>query len=151
VGWAFSLSVPPTAGQQVLITQLGVYDAAGSGFVNEHPIGLWKTGPAGDVLVASATVPEGTSAPFFDGFRYVPINPDRGRYESWGAFFPQRPGQREERERSNVRSRDTPHLGGADEAVLQKRASGAERHFAMDLIGRSAELTPSSNEMRPPK
>ena len=40
--------------------------------MNSHRIGLWS--PEG-TLLASATIPAGTSAPLIDGYRYAPISP----------------------------------------------------------------------------
>jgi hypothetical protein len=73
-GWQFL----PWAGltNDILITQLGVFDAGGDGLVNAHEVGLWRqidnlTG----VLLTSVTVPAGTAAPLNGGYRWVPISP----------------------------------------------------------------------------
>ena len=61
VGWEFTVNTP------VFVTALGVYDSIGDGLVNSHQVAIWTTGQD---LVASTTVPAGTSTPIIDRFRY---------------------------------------------------------------------------------
>jgi hypothetical protein len=68
-GWGFS-SFART--NNIAITQLGVYDHGGDGLANAHRIGLWLTN---GTLLASSTVPAGTTGTLIDGYRYVPIDP----------------------------------------------------------------------------
>jgi hypothetical protein len=54
------------------LTQLGVYDYGSDGLAQSHNVALWSsTG----TLLATATVPSGTSAILANGFRYVNIPP----------------------------------------------------------------------------
>ena len=69
-GWAFGRA--PSETQSILVTQLGVFDEGGDGLVNSHQVGFWSFD---GTLLASATVPAGTTAPLLDGYRYVPISP----------------------------------------------------------------------------
>src|SRR5437016_5297222 len=68
-GWVLNYTPPNSS---ISITELGVFDNGGDGLVNPHQVGLWL--PDG-TLLASATVPAGTSATFLDGYRYVSISP----------------------------------------------------------------------------
>jgi len=72
-GWQFGLL--PT--DDILITQLGVFDSGGDGLANPHEIGLWRDDPGHltGTLLASATVPAGTDAPLIGGYRWVSISP----------------------------------------------------------------------------
>jgi hypothetical protein len=76
-GWQF---VPASGGDDIFITQLGVFDNGGDGLVNPHQIGLWQAGNVSGTLLASATVPAGTAAPLEVGYRWVPITPVRIPY-----------------------------------------------------------------------
>lgn len=73
-GWEFSRA---GNNQNIYITQLGVFDSGGDGLSNAHEVGLWIRGsyPYDGVLLASAVVPAGTSAPFSAGYRWVDIAP----------------------------------------------------------------------------
>lgn len=51
----------------VLVSDLGLFDVSGDGFINSHPVGLWD---ASGNLLASVTLGAGTSAPLSDQFRY---------------------------------------------------------------------------------
>ena len=51
---------------------MGVYDAAGAaGLAAAEPVGIYSTT---GTLLASATVPAGTSAPLVDGFQWVDLS-----------------------------------------------------------------------------
>src|SRR6476646_8231131 len=65
-GWEFQTTAAVT------VSALGVYDHHADGLDFAIPVGLYDSGCA---LVASVTVPEGTSAPLRDGYRYVGISP----------------------------------------------------------------------------
>jgi hypothetical protein len=54
----------------VSINALGVWDQGGNGLVLSHDVGLWNSAGA---LVASATVPAGTSGVLDDAYRYVTL------------------------------------------------------------------------------
>ena len=74
-GWEFGHHIGTT--NDILITQLGVFDSGGDGLGNAHAVGLWREAPGGltGTLLASATVPAGTNAPLIDGYRWVSIPP----------------------------------------------------------------------------
>src|SRR5439155_1220605 len=61
-GWQFERAGSPN---DILITQLGVFDSGGDGLINPHEVGLWRIGDdnISSTLLASATVPAGTDAP----------------------------------------------------------------------------------------
>jgi hypothetical protein len=63
----FTFTVGPSP---MVVTQLGVWDWFGDGLLQPHEVGLWDM--AGDLL-ASVTIPSGTSAALINGFRYKPI------------------------------------------------------------------------------
>ncbi|MEO7514318.1 MAG: PEP-CTERM sorting domain-containing protein [Verrucomicrobiota bacterium] len=67
-GWSF-FNGP---NNPIAITQLGVFDIGGDGLVNSHQIGVWTTD---GVLLATATLPAGTSGSLVDNYRYVSISP----------------------------------------------------------------------------
>jgi hypothetical protein len=73
-GWQFGIQPfgPGGTPRTIVFTQLGVFDDGGDGLVNSHQIGLWRDD---GTLLASTTVPAGTAAPLFGGYRYVPITP----------------------------------------------------------------------------
>jgi len=64
VGWVFHLNT------EVTLNRLGVEDSGQDGFVNAHDVGLWT---ASGTLLASATLPAGTSGSLFGNFRYVDV------------------------------------------------------------------------------
>jgi hypothetical protein len=66
LGWEFTVNI------DVLITDLGLYDASLNGLAESHDLGLFSSGGA---LLASATIPSGTSGTLIDQFRYVSIAP----------------------------------------------------------------------------
>ena len=68
-GWAFS---DYNVSEYIAITQLGVFDANGDGLANSHAVGIWT---ADGTLLASTTIPAGTTAALVDGYRYMPITP----------------------------------------------------------------------------
>jgi Domain of unknown function (DUF4082)/PEP-CTERM motif len=66
IGWQFTLSSPVT------VTELGFFDATGSGLSDPHPVGIWN---GSGTLLGSATVPSGTAGMLVDGFRFVSVTP----------------------------------------------------------------------------
>ncbi len=74
-GWEFGRWNTQT--NDLLVTQLGVFDSGGDGLVNSHPVGLWRENPGGltGTFLASAVVPAGTDAPLINGYRWVSISP----------------------------------------------------------------------------
>jgi len=54
------------------VNYLGYYDNGGNGLANSHVVSLWDAS-AGNTLLATVTVPAGTSAPLVDGFRWVQL------------------------------------------------------------------------------
>jgi hypothetical protein len=65
-GYSFS------PGTDITVLQLGVFDSDLDGLVDPHQVGLWTSS---GVLLASATVPAGTSASLVSAYRFVPITP----------------------------------------------------------------------------
>ncbi|MEX0677767.1 MAG: PEP-CTERM sorting domain-containing protein [Pirellulales bacterium] len=65
-GWPFSTSTP------IEVTALGLWDESADGFGTAHEVGIWNSL---SVLVASAAIPAGTSAPLVgpDDFRFVTL------------------------------------------------------------------------------
>ncbi len=64
LGWAFDLNTEVTLGR------LGFFDSNQDGLAEAHDVGIWTS--AGD-LVASATVPSGTSGSLLGNYRYVNV------------------------------------------------------------------------------
>jgi hypothetical protein len=85
-GWRFGrLGVGNT--NDILITQLGVFDSGGDGLINPHQIGLWRRDDnLSGTLLVSATVPAGTDAALIGGYRWVSIPPVAIPYAN-GSFF----------------------------------------------------------------
>ena len=54
------------------VNYLGYYDNGGDGLANSHVVSLWDNS-AGNTLLATVTVPAGTSAPLVNGFRWVQL------------------------------------------------------------------------------
>ncbi len=87
-GWTFTLAQSETVGK------LGVWDQAGNGLGEAHPVGIWN---AGGSLVVSTTVPAGTLGSFVasgsggSGFRFAdvttPVVLPAGSY-TVAAYFP---------------------------------------------------------------
>lgn len=65
LGWAFRVNNAP-----INVTHLGYYDHLGDGLGQSHDVGLWDINGN---LLASLTVPAGTSAPLTGHFRYVQL------------------------------------------------------------------------------
>jgi Domain of unknown function (DUF4082) len=61
-----------TPAQSILVTDLGQWDQTLAGLGSSSPVGLWT---ATGTLVASATVPAGTTASLVGAYRYVAIAP----------------------------------------------------------------------------
>jgi hypothetical protein len=54
------------------VNWLGYYDQNGDGLANSHVVTLWDNGTQG--IIATATVPAGTSAPLVNGYRWVQLS-----------------------------------------------------------------------------
>jgi hypothetical protein len=72
------------------INYLGYYDNGGNGLANSHEVSLWIVGGAGDpsstpTLVASVTVPAGTSALEQGGYAWVQLPSTVGLY--YGSWY----------------------------------------------------------------
>jgi hypothetical protein len=93
-GGFLSVAAPVTAGirfspnENIVVTEVGVFDSRSPGLVDSHDIGLWTdTG----TLLASTTVPAGTGSPLIEGFHFVAISPvllTGGDTYRLGAFYP---------------------------------------------------------------
>lgn len=57
--------------QNLLVLQLGVYDAGGDGLGVAHQVGIWRV--SDQVLVVSATVPSGAVPPLIEDWRFTPV------------------------------------------------------------------------------
>ncbi|MCA9734354.1 MAG: T9SS type A sorting domain-containing protein [Deferribacteres bacterium] len=82
-GWSFTVG----AGD-VVVSALGIYDSGEDGLFTSHEVGIWTS--AG-VLVASISIPSGTSATLISGCRYVNITPvtlQAGQTYVIGAYYP---------------------------------------------------------------
>jgi hypothetical protein len=80
LGWTF------TVNDDIVVTQLGLFDSRQNGLEESHDIGIWDDS---GTLVASATIGSGVSGLLVDNFRYVEIVPvtlAAGGY-TIGAFF----------------------------------------------------------------
>jgi len=64
LGWLFHLNT------ELTLNRLGVEDSGQDGFVNAHDVGLWT---ASGTLLASATLPAGTSGSLLGNFRYADV------------------------------------------------------------------------------
>ena len=64
-GYAFNVTA-----ENLVATGLGMWDVGGNGLAQLHQVGLWD--PSG-ALIASTTIPAGTSADLINGFRVVDI------------------------------------------------------------------------------
>jgi hypothetical protein len=87
IGWAFALS------GTVSVTDLGLFDQGNDGFIDPHPVGLWRND---GTLLATTTLAFGLSGTVvpsgsgFGAFRYNAITPvvlTPGNYVV-GAYFP---------------------------------------------------------------
>lgn len=68
-GWQFSTSV------DIQVSSLGLYDYfKGDGLVAQHSVGIWDLSNPSQLLI-SATIPEGSSTPIAQDFRYVNVSP----------------------------------------------------------------------------
>lgn len=69
------------------VNYLGYYDEGGDGLANSHLVTLWDNSTGN--VIASATVPSGTTAPLVNGYRWVelsaPITLSYGSYYAIGA------------------------------------------------------------------
>lgn len=78
------------------VNWVGYYDKDGDGLANSHEVSVWYTGGAnGDTAteVAHATVPAGTAAPLYNGYRWVQLPSDVGLwYGSWYTIAAQTDG-----------------------------------------------------------
>jgi cysteine-rich repeat protein len=82
-GWEFTVS------SSVTVAALGVFDEPSSaGLAEPHAMAIWN---GSQQVLATATVPAGTSATLVNGFRYVPIAAlilTPGQNYTIGAYFP---------------------------------------------------------------
>jgi hypothetical protein len=78
------------------VNWLGYYDKDGDGLANSHEVSLWYVGGANGntaVEVAHATVPAGTAAPLYNGYRWVELPSTVGLwYGSWYTIAAQTDG-----------------------------------------------------------
>lgn len=69
-------------------TSLGIWDENGDGFVASHDVGIWDSS---SMLIATVTIPSGTSATLVGEFRYIdlvsPVILTQGQSYHIGAFF----------------------------------------------------------------
>ena len=66
LGYIFNVTSPFT------VTHLAYYDQGFDGLLENHHVGIWS--PTGQLLV-DGIVPQGTSAPYYGGFRLIPVSP----------------------------------------------------------------------------
>lgn len=66
-GWQFTVTSP------ILVTELGMWDATGTGLADAHTVGIWDSGSN---LLGSLVIPSGTSAALDgpDKFRFVNLS-----------------------------------------------------------------------------
>lgn len=57
-----------------LVTHLGYFDASGTGLLTNHDVGIYQGAPGSGALLASVQVPEGATAPYLSGFRWVALS-----------------------------------------------------------------------------
>ena len=70
----------------VTINWLGYADPTGAPLMDSHLVTIWANTPVNGVysnIVASATVPSGTAAPLYNGYRWVQISPVTLTYQSF--------------------------------------------------------------------
>jgi hypothetical protein len=67
IGWRFSTN------QDITVNSLGAYDYLLDGLSSPTDVGLWRA--SDQALIASVTVPAGTSGTLIDHFRFAPISP----------------------------------------------------------------------------
>ena len=65
IGFLFSVNTA------VNLTDLGYWDEAGDGLIDQHQVGIWNA--VTNALVASVTVPSGTGGTLLNGFRFVSV------------------------------------------------------------------------------
>ena len=80
-GWRFTVNTP------IQVTKLGILDVDRNGLSDSHQIGIWDE--ATKALLASATVPIGTTALLDGDFRFVDVTPKRLAPGSYviGAYY----------------------------------------------------------------
>ena len=70
----------------VTINWLGYADPTGAPLVDSHLVTIWDNNPVNGVysnIIASATVPAGTAAPLYNGYRWVQIAPVTLNFQSY--------------------------------------------------------------------
>lgn len=72
------------------VNWLGYYDKDGDGLANSHQVALWD---GNNNLLASVTIPAGTTAPLVNGYRWAPLTSNVGlTYGSWYVLAAQADG-----------------------------------------------------------
>jgi hypothetical protein len=75
---------------------LGYYDKDGDGLANSHQVALWRvggTGGSGSAPDALVTIPAGTAAPLYNGYRWVQLPSTLGLwYGTWYTLSAQTDG-----------------------------------------------------------
>ena len=65
VGWDFRLE------RSLVVGSLGFYDAEDPGLLSSHEVGIFDA--TSRALLVRGTIPAGTAAPLYNGFRWLPI------------------------------------------------------------------------------
>ena len=65
IGWDFHLE------RSVVVGNLGFYDAEDPGLLSSHEVGIFDA--TSRALLVSGTIPAGSSAPLYNGFRWISI------------------------------------------------------------------------------
>jgi hypothetical protein len=68
----FTLGFNFTANSPITVTKLGLFDSGQNGLFERHAVGLWNNS---GILLASASVAQGTTDPLINQFRYASIAP----------------------------------------------------------------------------
>ncbi|MGH8094837.1 MAG: VPDSG-CTERM sorting domain-containing protein [Chthoniobacterales bacterium] len=66
IGWSFTVG-----SQGITLTDLGFFDQGGDGLNTAHNVGIWDSGGS---LLASLTVPSGTTGSLVSGFRFAALS-----------------------------------------------------------------------------
>ncbi len=87
VGWSFQVG-----SADLTVTDVGLFEGAGTGFVDSHELGIWDN--LGNPLL-NVTMPTGTVATLIGSYRFLPVTPlvlSAGSTYVIGALYPVQSG-----------------------------------------------------------
>jgi hypothetical protein len=120
-----------------VVNCLGYFDKDGDGLANSHTVSLWDNS-AGNLLLATVTIPAGTSAPLVNGFRWVQLPSNVNMtYNNWYVIDAQV---------DNVDTWGDLITGGAGQVSFSAQYANLQAGYEFSRAGRYDGVQPPGNQ-----